>query len=704
MAEDWRERRLHCDIVMAGGVTSGVVYPAAALEISRRYRFHSLAGASAGANAAAAAAAAEYARLRHNDPDGFQRVADMAARMGETGADGHTRLYGIFQPQRETAALFALAAPLFSRRGKSVALRLAGAALAQWRISAPGVVVALLGLRAAFALFSVGHGLLALGAALVSFVAGAAASLAMFAALLRWLWLPAWRANGYGLCTGSAGAAATSDPSGNQHVTDWVHEVVQSAAGRRASDDPVTFGDLWTADDAGRDAGDADARRAIELVVVASDISRNRVAHAPFLEAPSPLYISASTLQFYFPPAIARWMIEKARPCDGRVVADAGVMRLPLPQDLPLVFATRLSFGFPALLSAVPLLTPDFAGPRDAEGRLRLRPVWFSDGGVVSNFPIQFFDEPLPSRPTFGINFVSYGDEAPNVAAYVDDDDPHCGATLERCDEDQPIADPMAPSRAQSQPIAVKNGKPQPGDPVWGYVSAVDGATAAPAPFSAFDGAGFQGVAALLSAVLNTARFWGQNQLMLAPGVRDRIVNIALNQNEGGLNLDMSAQTIADLIARGQAAGMLIANRFDPTPALDPTTGKPGVDAFPQHRWIRYRAFMAAIENLTRRFNRARIASDAAAAERAEPDLNAMIDGAAPVYPAPESARAFFRTQTDGLYAYGRAMEQATARGAPPSSFDPPGSTAETGAAPRPKMRLREQPVDEDETRAPQRA
>jgi len=28
------------------------------------------------------------------------------------------------------------------------------------------------------------------------------------------------------------------------------------------------------------------------------------------------------------------------------------------------------------------------------------------DGGLTSNFPIHFFDAPLPGRPTFGINLV----------------------------------------------------------------------------------------------------------------------------------------------------------------------------------------------------------------------------------------------------------------------------------------------------------
>ncbi|EMS98269.1 patatin, partial [Agrobacterium tumefaciens str. Cherry 2E-2-2] len=37
-----------CDVVMKGGITSGVVYPYAVLELARRYRFRSIGGTSAG--------------------------------------------------------------------------------------------------------------------------------------------------------------------------------------------------------------------------------------------------------------------------------------------------------------------------------------------------------------------------------------------------------------------------------------------------------------------------------------------------------------------------------------------------------------------------------------------------------------------------------------------------------------------------------
>ena len=51
-----------CDLVMKGGIASGVVYPKAIAELSHHYRFQSIGGTSAGAIAAAVTAAAEYQR------------------------------------------------------------------------------------------------------------------------------------------------------------------------------------------------------------------------------------------------------------------------------------------------------------------------------------------------------------------------------------------------------------------------------------------------------------------------------------------------------------------------------------------------------------------------------------------------------------------------------------------------------------------
>ena len=59
-----------CDLVMKGGITSGIVYPPAVLKLKDRYRFRCIGGASVGAIAAAGAAAAEMGR----SASGFEKL------------------------------------------------------------------------------------------------------------------------------------------------------------------------------------------------------------------------------------------------------------------------------------------------------------------------------------------------------------------------------------------------------------------------------------------------------------------------------------------------------------------------------------------------------------------------------------------------------------------------------------------------------
>ena len=86
------------------------------------------------------------------------------------------------------------------------------------------------------------------------------------------------------------------------------------------------------------------------------------------------------------------------------------------------------------------------------------------------------------------------------------------------------------------------------------------------------------------------------------PGYRDRIVHVSLAENEGGLNLNMPAETIAAIGDRGECAGELLAARFAPKPRIDPKTKKFVRLTWDNHRWVRYRSMMAAIEDLARRF------------------------------------------------------------------------------------------------------
>jgi hypothetical protein len=116
---------------------------------------------------------------------------------------------------------------------------------------------------------------------------------------------------------------------------------------------------------------------------------------------------------------------------------------------------------------------------------------WFADGGISSNFPIQFFDAWLPTRPTFGLYF---GPKVPSAKG------------------DQPPVDPNL--------VADKPG-------LLGYLGAI------------------------LSAGLN----WHDTMQARLPGFNDRVRQIQLTDGEGGFNLTMPTQTIQAIDAKGAAAG-----------------------------------------------------------------------------------------------------------------------------------------------------
>jgi predicted acylesterase/phospholipase RssA len=99
---DFQHPEKECDLVMKGGVTSGIVYPPAILELAHTYRFRSIGGASAGAIAAAAAAAAEYGReADEGEKGGFEKLDELREWLGTSD-----HLLGLFQPSHEARPLF----------------------------------------------------------------------------------------------------------------------------------------------------------------------------------------------------------------------------------------------------------------------------------------------------------------------------------------------------------------------------------------------------------------------------------------------------------------------------------------------------------------------------------------------------------------------------------------------------------------------
>ena len=102
--------------------------------------------------------------------------------------------------------------------------------------------------------------------------------------------------------------------------------------------------------------------------------------------------------------------------------------------------------------------------------------------------------------------------------------------------------------------------------------------------------------------LFDTARNWGDTKLMAMPGYRDRIVHVGLSKEEGLLDLNMPQETIKSIGERGELAGTLLTERFSLKRPHDRLTGKVIQLTWDNHRWVRYRAIMAAIEDLARRF------------------------------------------------------------------------------------------------------
>ena len=97
-------KKLECDLVMRGGITSGIVYPRAIAKLAETYNFRSIGGTSAGAIAAAATAAAAYAA--RNGQDFFQTRIKTLPKELATNKGGKTVLERLFQPAPGLEPLF----------------------------------------------------------------------------------------------------------------------------------------------------------------------------------------------------------------------------------------------------------------------------------------------------------------------------------------------------------------------------------------------------------------------------------------------------------------------------------------------------------------------------------------------------------------------------------------------------------------------
>jgi predicted acylesterase/phospholipase RssA len=439
---DYLKAARHCDVVMKGGITSGVVYPLAVCELAQDYKFKCVGGTSAGAIAAAATAAAEYGRARRGA--GFGRLARLPEELGKA-----ERLRSLFQPERSTRPLFnVLIGSLGGGRWGAVRAVLLGNFFTALVGAVAGLALLVLfflhGTSDGFDLLTV-LGCVA-GAVFALLGATAAVLLRLGRVLLRKV-----PDNSFGMCSGNR-----PDSSERPGLTPWLSGLLNECAGL-GSGDPLTFGDLWAGPEPAEGVGPRNppppGKRFVELQMMTTNLVNHVAATIPWGEgAKGGWYFDPVEFRKLFPEEVVRWMeAHPPPPKPGRAGQKSEIHRalmlprLPLPEakDLPVVVATRMSLSFPVLLSAVPLWAFDFGRPAVQKAQdewnawlnekpsswrvpcgspddwpftglpapLEPEPCWFSDGGISSNFPIHFFDRLVPGRPTFGIDLRPFPPE-----------------------------------------------------------------------------------------------------------------------------------------------------------------------------------------------------------------------------------------------------------------------------------------------------
>lgn len=333
--------------------------------------------------------------------------------------------------------------------------------------------------------------------------------------------------------------AGVPESENNQAITPWLSDTLSALAGL-PDGEVLRFGHLWDAEayaERGSDSDDSawrerlhdSARRSITLEVITTDLTRRRPIRFPLSgpDAAEPLYFCPADLTEVFDREVREAMLGE----EGTPVPDSsGTVRvlhkLPDPWDLPVVVAVRMSMAFPVLFTAVPLYRlrrrrhvqddlgrdirldgepQSWLGYSDTGQDVVAELLWFSDGGITSNFPVHLFDQPMPRWPTVSLGLGTHPVH-------------------------NPVADVSLPQDWEAE-------------------------TNADEPLS---GSMF----ALLTAMFRTAQTWRDRSQTQMPGFRARVAQVRTHGSEGGTNLFMDRDQIASLALRGALAGSRLRCRY----------------------------------------------------------------------------------------------------------------------------------------------
>jgi hypothetical protein len=597
-----------CDLVMKGGITSGVVYPKLVSRLSKHYQFKNVGGTSAGAIAAGACAAAEYGR-KHGNHGAFTKLGKLPHELQKkTPPSNRSKLFTLFQPTKELRKHFAvLVAPLnvepvdAIQRVLIALLRMhpvmlvVGVLLGMllvWPLvqaQAPVVNPAVTFGVAAVAFLMVSLGLLCgarivarsvmscgLAAVLIAVAVAVALAVLLRCALgADWSWGLAGVAvateaisimvlallllavvGRFGAtlldglhrnCYGiCTGRTADSTEGAPIGLTDWLASYFNEIAGFEPGHRPLTFGDLWGTQD-------ANAPRQINLEVMTSAISQQMVYGIPFREDTQPFYYDPDEWASLFPPNVLCWLKDAAAENPG------GDGSEPLPTGACVTNAAgKALHALPrrADLPIVVAVRMSLSFPI----LLSAVPLYSIDWSRKEN---QSKKDHLKAAAKSGTQEIvnikatkvwfSDGGIGSNMPLHMFDallpGHPTFAVNLKAQHPDFEIAEPEQPDNKSGRiylPHNTNDGRLR----HW------------PEPK---DDQPLGGLLGFLLSIVNTMQDWRDEILFPYPGFRDRIVQISQRPTEGGLNLDMPEKRITDLANAGEMAADRLVDRFNPS-------------------------------------------------------------------------------------------------------------------------------------------
>lgn len=598
-----------CDLVMKGGITSGVIYPKLIARLSTKYRFKNIGGTSAGAIAAGACAAAEFAR-RQGKAAAFDDLARLTEDLSaKVTPEGRTRLFTLFQPAadlrrhfavmvgalnaRQRDAVFALLGGLLRMYALPTLLALLAGSVLLWPFAkalAPAMphataaavgacTMGLVALMAVLAMRNAARGrwqaaafwlllTLCLAAALLAVSTGrplspqlvgsalgmivvAAMVLVQVLALIVLLFarglLAGLHDNGYGLCTGRTPDDGTED---RPALTDWLTVYFNQLAGLPPGGDPLTFEQLWG-------HADPEAPRETNLEVMTSAISQQMIYSIPFRPGTPTFYYDPEEWSRLFPAQVMRHLAQAHQrhphgdsvdplPEGARVTgADSRPLR-PLPRRADLPVVVAVRMSLSfPILLSAVPLYSVDMSRKENQARIKGMRATPSATDRAKAPPLE------ATRVWF-----SDGGIGSNMPLHMFDallpGHPTFAVNLKPEHPDYPIQTPERSANDAGRiylPDSNRGGHlrywPQPND-----------ATS------------LGGLVGFLLGIVDTMQNWRDEIQFPYPGFRDRIIQISQKPKEGGLNLDMPDKNIEALANAGALAADRLIDWFHPGGAL----------------------------------------------------------------------------------------------------------------------------------------